>query len=68
MGIKIKKTLDSKTKKNPGQNRVSIADKDPNKHLTEFHVVCSSMKPQGISEEQVKLIAFSFSLVDSVNE
>ena len=26
------------------------------------------MKPQGISEEQVKLKAFSFSLVDSANE
>ena len=38
---------------------------DPNKHLKEFHVVCSSMKPTGISEEQVKLRAFPFFLVDS---
>ena len=41
---------------------------DPNKHLKEFHVVCSSMKPTGISEEQVKLRIFSFSLADSANE
>ena len=28
-----------------------LAGEDPHKHLKEFHVVCSSMKPQGISEE-----------------
>ena len=32
-----------------------LAGEDPHKHLKEFHVVCSSMKPQGISEEQIKL-------------
>ena len=37
-----------------------FAGEDPNKHLKEFHVVCSSMKPTGIFEEQVKLRAFSF--------
>ena len=31
-----------------------LIGEDPNKHLKEFHVVCSSMKPTGISEEQVK--------------
>ena len=41
---------------------------DPNKHLKEFHVVCSSMKPTRISEEQVKLRAFTFSLADSAKE
>ena len=41
---------------------------DPNKHLKEFHVVCSSMKPQGISEDKVKLRAFPFSLSDSAKE
>ena len=25
---------------------------NPNKHLKEFHVVCSSMKPTGVTEEQ----------------
>ena len=43
-----------------------LAGEDPNKHLKEFHVVCSSMKPMGISEEQIKLRAFPFSLADSV--
>ena len=41
---------------------------DPNKHLKEFHVVCSSMKPTSISKEQVKLRAFPLSLADSVKE
>ena len=41
-----------------------LAGEDPHKHLKEFHVVCSSVKPQGISEEQIKLRAFPFSLAD----
>ena len=41
---------------------------DPNKYLKEFHVVCSSMKPLGISEEQVKLRAFPFSLASNAKE
>ncbi|KAJ9147947.1 hypothetical protein P3X46_030059 [Hevea brasiliensis] len=40
----------------------SLAGEDPYKHLMEFHVVCSSMKPQGVSEDQIKLRAFPFSL------
>ena len=43
----------------------SFLGEDPNKHLKEFHVVCSSMKPLGISKEHVKLRAFPFSLVDN---
>ncbi|KAL2248449.1 UNVERIFIED_CONTAM: hypothetical protein Sindi_2697200, partial [Sesamum indicum] len=34
----------------------------------EFHVVCSGIRPQGISEEQVKLRAFPFSLVDQAKD
>ena len=41
-----------------------LAGEDPHKHLKEFHVVCSTMKPQGVSEEQIKLRAFPFSLGD----
>lgn len=41
-----------------------LAREDPNKHLKEFHMVCTSMKPSGITEEQVKLRAFLFSLKD----
>ncbi|XP_074556873.1 uncharacterized protein LOC141812780 [Curcuma longa] len=39
-----------------------LAGEDPNRHLHEFHVVCSTMKPHGISEEDIKLRAFPFSL------
>ncbi|KAH9659004.1 hypothetical protein KPL70_023696 [Citrus sinensis] len=39
-----------------------FAGEDPHKHLKEFHVVCSSMRPQGMTEEQIKLRAFPFSL------
>ncbi|XP_074559886.1 uncharacterized protein LOC141815923, partial [Curcuma longa] len=39
-----------------------LSGEDPNRHLHEFHVVCSTMKPQGISEEDIKLRAFPFSL------
>ena len=45
-----------------------FTNEDPNKHLKEFHVVCSSMKPTGISKEQVKLRAFPFFFIDSVKE
>ncbi|XP_024042610.1 uncharacterized protein LOC112099333 [Citrus clementina] len=40
----------------------SRTGEDPHKHLKEFHVVCSSMRPQGVTEEQIKLHAFPFSL------
>jgi len=39
-----------------------LAGEDPHKHLKEFHVVCSTMKPQGIDEDHIKLRAFPFSL------
>ncbi|KAL0309210.1 UNVERIFIED_CONTAM: hypothetical protein Sradi_5863300 [Sesamum radiatum] len=46
----------------------SLASEDPHKHLKEFHVVCSGMRPQGITEEQVKLRAFLFSLIDQAKD
>ncbi|RDX76435.1 hypothetical protein CR513_43577, partial [Mucuna pruriens] len=39
-----------------------LASKDPHKHLKEFHVVCSTMRPQGIPKDYIKMKAFSFSL------
>ena len=45
-----------------------IFGEDPNEHLKEFHVVCSSMKTLGILEEQVKLKAFPFSLANNAKE
>lgn len=45
-----------------------LSGEDPHKHLKEFHVVCSSMKPQGVTEEQIKLRAFPFSLADKAKD
>ncbi|KAL0445352.1 UNVERIFIED_CONTAM: hypothetical protein Slati_2257900 [Sesamum latifolium] len=45
-----------------------VAGEDPHKHLKEFHVVCSGMRPQGVTEEQVKLRAFPFSLGEKAKE
>ena len=45
-----------------------FAEEDLNKHLKEFHVVCSSMRPTGVTGEQIKLRAFPFSLADSAKE
>ncbi|RDX99218.1 hypothetical protein CR513_17765, partial [Mucuna pruriens] len=39
-----------------------LAGEDPHKHLKEFHVVCSTMRLQGILEDYIKMKAFSFSL------
>ncbi|XP_035547468.1 uncharacterized protein LOC109010279 [Juglans regia] len=46
----------------------SLAGEDPHKHLKEFHVVCTSMKPMRVTEEQIKLISFPFSLKDSAKD
>ncbi|XP_021629666.1 uncharacterized protein LOC110627626 [Manihot esculenta] len=45
-----------------------IEREDPHRHLKEFHVVCSSMRPQGVTEEQIKLRAFPFSLADNAKD
>ena len=45
-----------------------LENEDPHKHLKEFHVVCSSMRPQGIPEDQIKLRAFPFSLKDRAKD
>ncbi|KAK9009477.1 hypothetical protein V6N11_036009 [Hibiscus sabdariffa] len=39
-----------------------LPSESPHKHLYEFNLVCSSMKPHGVSEDQIKLRAFPFSL------
>ncbi|RDX77322.1 hypothetical protein CR513_42575, partial [Mucuna pruriens] len=39
-----------------------LAGEDPHKHLKEFHVVCSTMRLQGIPEDYIKMKAFPFSL------
>ncbi|XP_027174288.1 pentatricopeptide repeat-containing protein At2g15630, mitochondrial-like [Coffea eugenioides] len=44
------------------------SSEEPYKHLQEFDVVCNSMKPPGITEEQIKMRAFPFSLKDSAKD
>ncbi|RDX80261.1 hypothetical protein CR513_39209, partial [Mucuna pruriens] len=39
-----------------------LAREDPHKHLKEFHVVCSTMRSQGVSEDYIKMKAFPFCL------
>ncbi|KAF7824226.1 hypothetical protein G2W53_022370 [Senna tora] len=45
-----------------------LPNEDPYKHLRQLHVVCSSMKPQDVTTEQVKLRAFPFSLKDAAKD
>ncbi|RDY11454.1 hypothetical protein CR513_03902, partial [Mucuna pruriens] len=39
-----------------------LASEDPYKHLKEFHVVCSTMRPHGIPKDHIKMKAFPFFL------
>ncbi|RDX98917.1 hypothetical protein CR513_18105, partial [Mucuna pruriens] len=39
-----------------------FAGEDPHKHLKEFHVVCSMIRPQGVPEDYIKMKTFPFSL------
>ncbi|RDX89389.1 hypothetical protein CR513_28897, partial [Mucuna pruriens] len=46
----------------PAQSYELKSGKDPHKHLKKFHMVCSTMRLQGISEDYIKMKAFPFSL------
>ncbi|XP_073136966.1 uncharacterized protein [Henckelia pumila] len=45
-----------------------LVGEDPHKHLMEFHVVCTRMKPHGVTEEQIQLRAFPFSLKNAAKD
>ncbi|XP_071918962.1 uncharacterized protein [Coffea arabica] len=45
-----------------------LSGEEPHKHVKEFEVVCSSMKPPGVIEEQIRLRAFPFSLKDAAKD
>ena len=45
-----------------------LSGEDPHKHLSELHTVVVGMKPGNVTEEQIKLRAFPFSLKDTANE
>lgn len=48
--------------------RASWRGEELHKYLQEFEVVCSSTKPPGVTEEQIKLTAFPFSLMESAKD
>ncbi|XP_074283306.1 uncharacterized protein LOC141607857 [Silene latifolia] len=41
---------------------------DPNRHLSEFHMMCEGAIPNGVTEDQFKLRAFPFSLLDAAED
>ncbi|KAL0388022.1 UNVERIFIED_CONTAM: hypothetical protein Sradi_2684000 [Sesamum radiatum] len=45
-----------------------LAGEDAHKHLKEFHVVCSGMTPNEVTNEQLNLRAFPFSLKNKAND
>nr|XP_027123738.1 uncharacterized protein LOC113740333 [Coffea arabica] len=45
-----------------------LSGEEPHKHVKEFEVVCSNMKPLGVTEEQIRLRAFPFSLKDAAKD
>ncbi|RDY12213.1 hypothetical protein CR513_03016, partial [Mucuna pruriens] len=46
----------------------SLVGEDPHKHLKEFHVVFSPMRPQRIPEDYIKMKVFPFSLDEVAND
>ncbi|XP_012487845.1 uncharacterized protein LOC105801055 [Gossypium raimondii] len=60
-------TLDRPLKLNSGFLNLlpkfnGLPGEDPYRHINEFIITCSTMQPDGIEEEQIKLRAFPFSL------
>ena len=45
-----------------------LSGEEPHRHLQEFNVVYSSMKPSGVTEEQIKFRVFPFSLKDAAKD
>ncbi|KAB2605015.1 S ribonuclease [Pyrus ussuriensis x Pyrus communis] len=45
-----------------------LSMEDPNKHLKEFEVVCSSMTPINVDGNILKMKAFPFSLVEKAKD
>ncbi|KAK9725916.1 hypothetical protein RND81_05G177300 [Saponaria officinalis] len=44
------------------------ANENPQRHLQEFIVVCSSMQLDGVDQDQIKMRAFPFSLLDAAKD
>jgi len=46
----------------------ALAGEEPHKHLKEFYIVCTTMRPSEVPEEHIKLKAFPFSLQDTAKD
>ncbi|XP_051130233.1 uncharacterized protein LOC127250850 [Andrographis paniculata] len=46
----------------------TVDGEEPHKHLQEFNVVCTSMKPLGVKKDQIKIRVFPFSLKDAAKD
>ncbi|RDX80296.1 hypothetical protein CR513_39161, partial [Mucuna pruriens] len=54
--------LSSKMSPSSEWDGIVLRSEDPHKHLKEFHIMCSTMRPHGILEDYIKMKAFPFSL------
>ncbi|RDY08766.1 hypothetical protein CR513_06973, partial [Mucuna pruriens] len=45
-----------------------LVSDDPDKHLKEFHVMCSTMRSHGILEDYIKMKAFPFSMDEAAKD
>ena len=45
-----------------------LPGEDPYRHINEFIITCSTMQPEGITEDQIRLRAFIFSLQDKAKD
>ena len=41
---------------------MGLPGEDPYRHINEFIITCSTMQPEGITDDQIRLRAFPFSL------
>jgi len=46
----------------------SLTREDPHKHLKEFHIVYTTMRPSRVLEEYIKFKAFPFSLQEEATD
>jgi len=45
-----------------------LPGEDPYRHINEFIITCSTMQPEGITQDQIRLRAFPFSLQDKAKD
>ncbi|VFQ80855.1 unnamed protein product [Cuscuta campestris] len=45
-----------------------LPGEDPYRHVNEFLITCAAMKPEGVPQEQIRLRAFPFSVMDRAKD